>query len=172
MTTCAECGFDAEATGTEAIGDALGAYPARYRAVLAGADPALIDRRPAPQVWSALEYTCHVRDVLVVQRERAVRALVEECPSFPRMHRDERVAWCRYGAQPADVVAGQLTMASELLVLVLDRLGPAEWAHPVRYHWPDEAVRDLAWMGRHTLHECHHHLFDLRAGLDELARRA
>ena len=71
------------------------------------ADPTLgvtIRTRPGPRIWSALEYACHVRDVFLVLRERLYLALVEECPSFAPMYRDERASLARYGAEePADV---------------------------------------------------------------------
>ncbi|WP_406044517.1 hypothetical protein OG799_08560 [Micromonospora sp. NBC_00898] len=40
------------------------------------------------EVWSPLEYTCHVRDVLRVQGERLALALVTEEPEFTPMGRD------------------------------------------------------------------------------------
>ena len=42
-------------------------------------------------VWSALEYACHVRDVFLVQRDRLYTALVEDTPTFTPMYRDQRV---------------------------------------------------------------------------------
>jgi hypothetical protein len=88
---------------------------------MAGADPAVVSRRPEPTVWSALEYACHVRDVLLVQRDRAVLAQVQESPGFARMYRDERVSICRYGAHAISEVLGQLAMAAERLRCAADR---------------------------------------------------
>jgi hypothetical protein len=33
------------------------------------------------------------------------------------------------------------------------------------YAYPERAERDILWIGRHTLHECHHHLLDIDRGL-------
>jgi len=132
---------------------------------LQAADPRRAARRPAPGTWSALEYAAHLRDVLLVQRERAVRVLVEDGPSFPPMHRDERVALCRYSAQSVPEVLDQLAMAARLLALVFDGLDEAALTRPLRYNWPSPTVHDLAWMGRHTVHECRHHLLDVTEGL-------
>jgi hypothetical protein len=60
--------------------------------------------RPAPDVWSRLEYACHIRDVLLVQRERVLmvrRGFDDE--ALP-MGRDERVDHDGYNDQkPVDV---------------------------------------------------------------------
>lgn len=61
--------------------------------------------------WSALEYTCHVRDVLAVQRERLVSALTEQRPLFAPMRRDERAVEQRYNEQDIDAVLGELEQA-------------------------------------------------------------
>ena len=57
---CPECGFDAAAVGRDEVGPAILANAAGWQEVLTG----LVDDRPAPTVWSPLEYACHVRDVL------------------------------------------------------------------------------------------------------------
>ena len=42
------------------------------------ADADALRHRSAPDVWSPLEYACHVRDVLGVQRERMLRTQAED----------------------------------------------------------------------------------------------
>src|SRR6185436_16107921 len=85
-----------------------------YRSILE-ADDAALRRRPAPEVWSALEYACHVRDVLLVQRDRIYVSLVEDTPSFPPMYREERVGFARYNEQAPATVADQVDVASDLI---------------------------------------------------------
>ncbi len=87
-------------------------------------------------MWSALEYTCHVRDVLLVQRDRTVLALVETNPGFARMHRDERVGLARYDAHPPPQVADQLGVAAELCATVFEGLTADQWARPLIYNYP------------------------------------
>ncbi len=132
-----------------------------YRQLLDRVDVDLASARPAPAVWSALEYTCHVRDVLFVQRERAVVALFEWCPSFARMYRDERVATCGYLSHPLPTVLDQLAVAAELCATVFDSLSEGAWRRPLEYNWPSEGPQDMAWLGRHTVHECEHHRLDI-----------
>jgi hypothetical protein len=150
-----------EELSVEAVPGALRAFASSYRAALGGVERATAARRVEPAVWSALEYACHVRDVFLVERDRAVLAQVKDRPGLAPMSRDERVSICRYDSQsPADVL-DQLAMTSELLALVLEGLTPAGWARELTYNYPGPEVRDLAWVGRHTVHEGTHHLYDI-----------
>lgn len=134
---------------------------AGFAAILSDADPELASRRPEPEVWSALEYTCHLRDVFLIQRDRALLAMVEDNPSFARMYRDERVGSCGYDAHPLPKVLDQLAMAAELCATVFERVDNGGWARRLTYNWPAAAAHDLAWLGRHTVHEGVHHLRDV-----------
>jgi hypothetical protein len=165
VQTCEQCGFSYEALPAGEIAWRVRSGPSRYRSALSGASPDTARRRPEPDVWSAHEYVCHVRDVLLVQRDRAVLAQVEERPRCARMHRDERVDLCGYADQALDEVLAQLEMAAELCALVFDRLDDAAWQRRLIYNWPAAADRDLAWLGRHTVHEVEHHLQDVAAVL-------
>ena len=82
-----------------------------------------------------------------------------------RMHRDERVDLCGYADQALNEVLAQVEMAAELCALVFDRLDDAAWQRRLIYNWPAAADRDLAWLGRHTVHEVEHHLQDVAAVL-------
>jgi S-DNA-T family DNA segregation ATPase FtsK/SpoIIIE len=168
MDRCLECAFDGEALPAIDVADALRALEPRFLDVLAGVDHATAMRRPAPAVWSALEYCCHVRDVLLIQRDRAVLALVEERPSFSRMYREERVTICDYSAHGPLEVLGQLSVAFELCATVFAGIEASAFARPFIYAWPEPAERDLAWLGRHTVHEATHHQHDVVAVLDRL----
>ena len=65
-----------------------------------------------------------------------------------RMHRDERVALCRYDAHSVADVLSQLAMAAELCAVVLEGLDQTGWARRLLYPWPEVSERDLAWVGR------------------------
>jgi DinB superfamily len=161
MERCDECGFDyrdGRAPGTAAsVRDAATAF-----VELLGGDPARLRRQPSPEVWSALEYACHVRDVLLAQRERLYLALVEEEPSFAPIYRDERARLARYAQQPPPRVAAELVCAGELFADARDGLDEDQLARTCIYNYPEPSVRSLAWLARHTLHECEHHLLDAR----------
>jgi hypothetical protein len=121
--------------------------------------------RPEPDTWSALEYSCHVRDVLLVQRERALAARRTDCPSVVAMGRDERVEHDGYAEQDPIRVAGQLEDAALLFGNVLARLSPADWDRTLIYNYPEPAERSLRWLAIHTEHEVRHHLRDVQEGL-------
>jgi hypothetical protein len=162
MTACQECGYVYEELAVAAISETLRNLPPRYREALAGSDPADLSVRPAPTTWSVLEYVCHVRDVFLVQRERLVLAQVEDVPSFVRMYRDERVELCGYNVQSADVALTQVEMAADLCALAFEQVEGPTWGRRFVYNWPEAAENDLAWLGRHTVHEGEHHLMDVR----------
>lgn len=116
-------------------------------------------------VWSPLEYGCHLRDVLIVQRERVLAARRRERTSCEPMGRDERVEHDGYAQQePADV-ARQLAMAAQLFANVLNRISPDDWDRTVLYNYPRQSERSLRWVSVHTLHEVRHHTLDIRRQL-------
>ncbi|QHC26878.1 DinB family protein [Streptomyces sp. GS7] len=160
-----ECGFAYELTLAPAVSALAKGHAGEY-ADLLGGETAVLRRRSAPQVWSALEYACHVRDVLLAQRERVLAARRRETPVAEPMGRDERVDHDGYDQQqPADV-ARQLQDAALLFANVLDRLSPADWGRTVVYTYPEREERSLSWLAVHTLHELRHHLLDMRCQLE------
>ncbi|GAA2644551.1 maleylpyruvate isomerase N-terminal domain-containing protein [Streptomyces lunalinharesii] len=160
-----ECGFVYDLSLAPAVSELARGHIGEYEDLL-GAGSAVLRRRSAPEVWSALEYACHVRDVLLAQRERVLAARRCEKPVAEPMGRDERVDHDGYAEQrPADV-ARQLRDAALLFANVLDRLSSADWGRTLVYTYPDREERSLRWLAVHTLHELRHHLHDMRRQLD------
>jgi hypothetical protein len=157
---CEECGFAYELTEAPlAAGSVVdGAKELAALLLLRGE----LRRRRDHAVWSPLEYGCHLRDVLLVQRERVLLARRADCPSFDPMGRDERVEHDGYAAQDPRDVARQLTDAATLFSNVLSRLGDDDWDRTVRYNYPGLAERSLRWVAVHTVHEVRHHLLDVQ----------
>lgn len=160
---CAECGFTYdEGAATEVPGQLVAGVGELASSMTAGGE---VRSRRQEAVWSPLEYGCHVRDVLLVQRERVLLARRVDRPECVSMGRDERGAHDGYADQePADV-ARQLTDAAMLFANVLDRLTDTDWRRTVVYRYPEPAVRSLRWVAVHTLHEVRHHLLDVRRQL-------
>src|SRR5262245_56322790 len=84
-STCPECKFDWDCTADQAcdVIAALGsAYGTRLKRFMDAADPSAIRTRPSPQVWSALEYAAHMRDVSAFYGHRINRVLHDERPQL------------------------------------------------------------------------------------------
>lgn len=164
LEACEDCGFTYDLSAAGAVGEAVRSLVAEYATLLAG-DDATLRRRPRPDVWSPLEYACHVRDVLLGQRERVLLARRETCPELVPMGRDERVEHDGYNEQsPADV-ARQLSDAALMFSTVLGRLSSADWERELVYNYPERQVRSLRWLAVHSLHEVRHHLLDVQRQL-------
>ena len=161
MDHCDECGFHYGSIARDAIGGALLGWAQAYADRLTQLSDEILPTHPRKGIWSALEYACHVRDVLLVQRERVEQALVEEQPTFAPMRREELVRERHYNKQQPRAVAEELVAAAGALATVLDQLPEAAWQRTAVYNWPTRAVRTLDWVGRQTLHEVIHHLMDI-----------
>jgi hypothetical protein len=164
LIDCAECGFVYASISEAEIPVALRELGPLYRTRLAR-DPAVLRARPDPDVWSPLEYACHVSDVLEVQRGRLVLALAEDCPTFVPMGRDERVVRDRYNEQDPTTVADQLCVNVDAIAAAFAALRAGEWARTGIYNWPTRTERSMTWLGQHTIHEGRHHLRDIDAAL-------
>ncbi len=161
MADCDRCGFHYRLAEAEAAGPRIRTGAAALAALL-GRAGAGVRTRPAADVWSPLEYACHVRDMLLVQRERVLLVRREDRPRFTPMGRDERVEHDGYADQRPDDVARQLTDAAALFANVLARLGPDDWERTATYNYPVVEQRSLRWIAEHTRHEVAHHLLDVQ----------
>jgi DinB superfamily len=124
-----------------------------------------VRRRPGPDTWSPLEYGCHIRDVLLVQRERALAGRRTSGAELTAMGREERVEHDGYNEQnPADV-ARQVVDSAMLFTNVMSRLTAKDWDRTVVYNYPETYERSLRWLAVHTLHDVRHHLLDIRRQL-------
>ena len=121
-----------------------------------------------PATWSPLEYGCHVRDVLLVQRERVLAARRVDRPSLDAMGRDERLEHDGYAEQDPPRVARQLTEAAYMFANDLARLGPTTGTNGLSCNHVQlsQPERKNASLGGHAhLHEVRHHLLDVRRQL-------
>lgn len=161
LAGCPGCGFEYErvdpaevprriAAAAHAMADELLAHVG-----VAGA-------RPAPDRWSSVEYAAHLRDVLLVMRDRIVIGLVEDDPGFAPLYKDERVELGLYAADsPADL-AVELAAAAAMFTRLHEAVPAGARDRPVRYGFPDPMARTVGWMALHATHEAEHHLLDVR----------
>lgn len=178
MSGCPECGFDSLDVDVERVASG-GLYPWRYReSDWSAAGPQIVSAcggaativrsngdvriRAMPGRWSRLEYACHIRDVLLIQRERVLKALRGHGSEPLPMGRDERVSDDGYNEQDPRDVAVQLEQSSILFVGLLGRLTEADWDLEIAYAFPESSMRSARWVAVHTAHEVVHHLHDMR----------
>ncbi|MEU7215791.1 DinB family protein [Nocardia iowensis] len=129
-------------------------------------DSPKLRRRPRAEVWSPLEYACHMRDVLLLQRERALAARRMTTPEATPMGRDERAEHDGYADQRPSDVGRQIRDAAQLFANVLERLSGDDWERTLIFPYPEPQEQSLRWLALHTLHELRHHLLDMHRQLD------
>ena len=165
MAPCEECGYDWESLDRGEILPEVATLASEHALLLTSVPADLLRERTRPESWSPLEYACHVRDVLRVQRERIVLAQTEDTPEFAPMRRDERVTEDRYNDQDPFIASVEITVAARQLVGTLAALDDKGWLRTGVYPFPDPHVRTVEWIGRLITHELAHHLFDIRRQL-------
>jgi len=158
---CPECGFS-YSVGRAEITPWLRSDMRVFVERLGTFDGTNIRARSEPDVWSPLEYACHLRDILRIQRERVELALREDEPAFTPMGRDERVIEDRYNEQDPDAVIAELVAAGDAFASQLDALTDTQWERTGIYNYPEPQPRTIEWIGIHTVHELFHHRGDLR----------
>ena len=119
MDACSECGLEYDEVPVDEVDARLASLGPNYRDRLVSGDPPVarggLRNRPDLDVWTPLEYACHLRDLLEVQRARLALALSEECPTFAPMGREELVITRRYDEQDPVAVADQIDRRTEEL---------------------------------------------------------
>lgn len=153
---CPECGFDSGSVGRAQIAGRLLAANPRWQSVLRGPRVAV---RPAPQVWSALEYACHVNDVhaLFAQRGKLIQDSVD--PAFVDWNQDETALQKRYWeADPAEVAA-RIEEGARTAASVFTDLSPEQWSRSGRRS--NGSVFTMETLGLYYLHDIEHHLYDV-----------
>lgn len=164
---CPECRFDPGSIGVAELAEAVRSLGRKYRAPLSRFLPgedgvAIVQTRPEPDVWSPLEYACHVRDVLGLFTARVQRTLVEDDPELGWWDHEAAVEDEGYNHQDPAAVAEDLAVRAEGLADVLAAVPPDGWDRPARRR--DDRFT-VAALGRYALHEGHHHLLDVGRGL-------
>lgn len=139
----------------------------RWQDALAHAE---VGRRPSDDVWSALEYGCHVRDVFALYDERLQMMLEDDDPLYPNWDQDAAAVERRYSEQDPAHVARELHAAAARLADRFDRVNGAQWKRPGRRS--DGARFDVESFARYMIHDTIHHLYDVERGFSALSRAA
>lgn len=154
---CQECGFDPSAVARDELSVRIAGLGPQWRDALASVeDPRA---RPRPDVWSPLEYACHVRDVLALATYRTGLMRSEEDPLFANWDQDATAVEDDYAAQdPAEVLEVLAARADEYARAVAAVPDDA-WTRTGRRS--DGASFTLESFTRYLLHDPVHHLVDV-----------
>lgn len=153
---CVECGYDAAAVPRAEVSNRLSECADAWVRVL-HRDGA--GRRSSPDVWSPLEYGCHVRDVCRLYLERLDLMLTTDDPLYPNWDQDATAVEQRYAEQDAGVVSDELAGAATALADRFAGLSGDEWQRPGRRS--DGASFTVDTFARYFLHDVVHHLSDV-----------
>lgn len=155
---CADCGFDATAQPLAAVPGLIHDTAMAWSQVLRRPD---VRERPAPEVWSPLEYACHVRDVHRLFAERVELMLREDEPTFANWDQDETAIASRYSEQdPAEVDVDLIEAAGH--VAGLYSIVTPETAGRLGFR-SNGSVFSVETLGLYHLHDVVHHVHDVGA---------
>ncbi|HEY0186583.1 MAG TPA: DinB family protein [Cellulomonas sp.] len=155
---CAECGFAASDVDAGDVAATIHDLVPRWRAALNRLD---VRDRPAPTVWSPLEYGAHVRDVHRVFARRLDLMLCQDDPAFANWDQDATAVSERYDRQDPGRVADELADAAAVLAAGFAAVRDDQWQRVGRRSNGSEfTVETLA---QYFLHDVVHHLHDVRA---------
>ena len=183
---CPDCGWDPESVDREQFADELHENTRAWYPMLADADYAV---RPAPHVWSRLEYACHVRDVHRIFAERVQRMLDEDDPTFDNWDQDATAVEEEYGEQDAASVGVELVERAAEAAAIYSQVEGDQWARKGRRsavagaeedgadHGAEDGAEEddagdgagddkgseftVETIGRYHLHDVIHHLWDI-----------
>jgi hypothetical protein len=163
LERCDECGFDPSELRPRNLPVAIRSYGRRYRAPLTRglADEDLDDivrRSPSADVWSAIEYCAHVRDIFRVFDDRVRCALTDTEPSETVVDWEGKVT----AASPTlarEALADDLDDAADTFATVLSELADHEWRLPtITGRGKPATIAEVAVI---AVHEGSHHLLDV-----------
>ena len=155
---CPECGFDSKSLAVAQIGAQARSAMASITSRLRSGDAA---QRPSEQVWSPLEYGCHVRDVCHVFSERLHLMLAEDDPQFANWDQDETALTERYWEQDPSVVAVECESAVAEIAERFDAVRDEQWSSPGTRS--NGSVFTVETLGRYFVHDLMHHVHDVTA---------
>ena len=154
---CPECGLDTQSFAREAVAGMIRANAQQWQDVLTGTGE--VRHRPAPGTWSALEYGCHVRDVLRLYDERLVLMLHVNGPSYPNWDQDATAIADRYAEQDPVLVAAGLREAAGVLAARFETVSGDQW---LRTGFRGDGARfTVESFARYFIHDPIHHLHDI-----------
>jgi hypothetical protein len=155
---CPECGLEPAAVDPTTVADRIRTHAGRWSAALA--EPAATER-PAPGVWSPVEYGAHVRDMYGVFADRVGLMLLADDPEFENWDQDVAAVEGGYERLSAAEVATGLTAAIDRMATGLDAVPAHAWHRTGRRS--NGSAFTVATLTQYMLHDDVHHLHDVGA---------
>lgn len=153
---CPECGFEAGLLARTDVGATTRHVADRFVAFLDADD---VRSRPEPEVWSVLEYGCHVRDVCRVMDGRLRLMLDDDGAQFENWDQDETAVEDDYPSQDPAAVADELRVAAGVVADRFDAVRDDQWSNRgLRSNGSRFTVETL---GQYMAHDLVHHVWDL-----------
>ena len=116
-------------------------------------------QRPRPDVWSTLEYGCHVRDVHRIFAERVRLMLTQDEPRFSNWDQDETAVTDDYASQDPVRVAAELSDAAAAAADIYASVQGDDWRRRgLRSNGSEFTIGSIAL---YHLHDAVHHAYDV-----------
>jgi DinB superfamily len=156
---CSECDFDQSKTPPREVAAALTSLAFAIGDSIRAISADEIRRRPAPGVWSPLEYLGHLRESVAFHRWLIERALAEGNPLIPMVDPDESVAQSKYNEADCAQLIAQFDRRIQRLADALNSLDDEAADRTLTLGGRQISV---ALVVRSAWHECHHHHRDIQ----------
>jgi len=154
--TCPECGYEAWAMTVDRLAPLIRDNATAWERLLAAPGARI---RPRADVWSALEYGAHVRDVHLVFADRVRLMLTQDEPRFANWDQDATALEKQYAEEDPAVVAGGLLEAAGAVADLYDAVPPDAWGR--RGLRSNGSVFSIETLGRYHVHDVVHHRWDV-----------
>jgi hypothetical protein len=166
---CDACGFDGSEFDDLSLLTSLHDLGSTWRALI-GRTGEDLRVRPSPDVWSAIEYVAHSRDITALHVFGVEQALSVDEPLFPAIEGDELIesAATSYGDADPDVVVDELETEAMRLAGLAQDAGADAWSRGLTI---GESRTDVRRLLEHALHDSLHHVDDVERGLTLLRAR-
>lgn len=164
VSRCAECGYDWDGLPEDAVAVVRG-LPAELSRLVGGLgdDDERLRARPAPSVWSPLEYVAHTGDAIGWYSRRIHRVLTEDRAVLEAFDWDAFTESQRYRDRRLGDVLDEVGKGCAAFAAMLADRSAATWQREGR--GSDGQPRTVAQLAHRAAHEARHHLRDARAGL-------
>jgi hypothetical protein len=166
VLACPECGFEWSGSAQATVAEISSAPTGYHQLFDARTEPT--DRscrqRPAPAVWSAIEYLAHTADAVAWYHTRIAKVLTEDHARLEPFDWDAACGQRRYRDRDVADTVKDLDRTCSGLACQLEALGPASWAR-TGIGSSDGGRRSVLALSRRAAHELRHHQHDIERSL-------